>query len=66
MVKASMSLYGYNQSALVSVARRSAYSTSTGGQWRSGSAFTYFEICRQGQAANASRGWEDKSVSISS
>lgn len=52
--KGDMSLYGYNQSALVSVGtqvRRSGY-RPCGQQWRSGRPSLYFEIRRQGQAVN--------------
>ena len=52
--KGDMSLYGYNQSALVSVGTRARGSTHCpcGQQWRSGRPSLYFEIRRQGQAVN--------------
>lgn len=61
--KGDMSLYGYNQSALVSVGTRVragqpiALVGSSGGQGRPS---LYFEIRRQVRRSIHSRGWEDK------
>ena len=62
--KGDMSLYGDNQSALVSVGSpgsRGPANCTGGQQWRSGSAFTLFRNSPPGSGGRIhSRGWEDK------